>query len=143
MDSALPVDQSKLERNSPYSLIHHADSSDSLDNICPGERRGSSTSHQTRPRDDSRSTDHPPRSSFGSVNSDGVEKDNLLDPNHKLKLGIGCTVTKPPIHVFDEEEEDTSSEMERRWMREFYEREGWLPGPRPSKTTLENRKRTM
>lgn len=143
VDSALPVDQSKLERNPPYSLIHHADSSDSLDNICPGERRGSSSSHQLRSRDESRSTDHPPRSSFGSVNSDGVDRDNLLDPNHKLKLGIGCTVTKPPIHVFDEEEEDTSSEMERRWMREYYEKEGWLPGPRPSKTTLENRKRTM
>jgi hypothetical protein len=145
VDSALPPDQSKLEPSglrTNYPLIHRADSSDSLDNICPGERRDSDSSHQLRARDGSRSTR---RSSVGSVDSDGLggKEENLLDPNHKLKLGIGCTVAKPPVHVFDEEEEDLSSESERKWMREFYEKEGWLPGPRPSKATLENRKRTV
>jgi hypothetical protein len=78
------------------------------------------------------------------VDSEGVGKEeNLLDPNYKMKFGIACTVTKPPVHVFDEEDEELSSELERQWMREFYEKEGWLPGPRPSKATLENRKRTM
>jgi hypothetical protein len=72
-----------------------------------------------------------------------MSKEELLDPNYKLRLGIASTVAKPPVHVFDEEEEDLSSESERKWMREFYEREGWLPGPRPSKATLENRKRTV
>jgi len=142
VDSALPLDQTRLEQSGlrqNYPLIHRADSSDSLDNICPGERRGSSTSHQLRARDGSRSTR---RSSIGSVDSDGLQE-NLLDPNYKLKLGIGATVAKPPVHVFDEEEEDLSSESERQWMREFYEREGWLPGPRPSRATLENRKRTV
>lgn len=143
VDSALPIDQSKLEqfgRKTDNHLIHRADSSDSLDNICPGERRGSSSSHPLRARDNSRSTR---RSSIGSVDSEGCREENLLDPNHKLRLGIGSTVANPPVHVFDEEEEDVSSESERRWMREFYEKEGWLPGPRPSKATLESRKRTV
>jgi hypothetical protein len=143
VDSALPLDQSTLENYSTKTdnhLIHRADSCDSLDNICPGERRGSSSSHQQRARDNSRSTR---RSSIGSVDSDGGREENLLDPDHKLRLGIGITVAKPPVHVFDEEEEELSGESERKWMREFYEKEGWLPGPRPSKATLENRKRTV
>jgi hypothetical protein len=77
------------------------------------------------------------------VDSDGGREENLLDLSQKLKLGICNTVTKPPVHVFDEEEEDISSDSERKWMRAFYEREGWLPGPRPSKATLERRKRTV
>jgi hypothetical protein len=143
VDSALPLDQTILEKTGPRTdnhLIHRADSCDSLDNICPGERRGSSSSHQQRARDNSRSTR---RSSIGSVDSDGGREDNLLDPNHRLRLGIASTITKPPVHVFDEEEEELSGESERKWMREFYEKEGWLPGPRPSKATLENRKRTV
>jgi len=143
VDSALPPDQYTLEKTwtrTDNHLIHRADSCDSLDNICPGERRDSSSSHQQRARDNSRSTR---RSSIGSADSDGGREENLLDPNHRLRLGIGCTVAKPPVHVFDEEEEELSGESERRWMREFYENEGWLPGPRPSKTTLENRKRTV
>lgn len=143
VESSLPVEQSRLER-SRSPLLHRADSSDSLDNICPGERRGSSST-TLRMRTGSRSTepDRQQRSSFGSIDSDGVGKeDELLDPNYKRKFGIACTVTKPPVHVFEEEEE-LSSELERKWMREFYEREGWLPSPRPSRATLENRKRTM
>lgn len=141
VESSFPPDQSRLER-SGSPLLHRADSSDSLDNICPGERRGSTS----RLRAGSRSTDAQQRSSFGSVDSEGLAKEeaqDLLDPNYKMKFGIACTVTKPPVHVFDEEDENTSSEAERRWMRDFYEREGWLPGPRPSKATAENRKRTM
>jgi hypothetical protein len=134
-----------LER-SRSPLLHRADSSDSLDNICPGERRRSSSAH-SRTRAGSRSTDADrlPRSSFGSVDSEGVgrEEHNLLDPDYKRKFGIASTVCKPPVQVFDEEEEELTSESERRWMREFYEREGWLPGPRPSKTTLELRQRTV
>lgn len=62
---------------------------------------------------------------------------------NRHKLGIASTVTKPPVHVFDEDEESINSEMERQAMREFYEKEGWLRSPRPSKATIEARKRTM
>jgi hypothetical protein len=81
--------------------------------------------------------------SFGSTTSD-IDIKELLDVDSKQKrLGIGYTVTKPPVHVFDEDEELINSEMERQDMREFYEREGWLRSPRPSKATVEARKRTM
>lgn len=80
--------------------------------------------------------------SFGSVNSD-AEVREMLDRNYKHKLGVACTVGKPPVHVFDEDEEMLNSELERQALREFYEREGWLRSPRPSKATLEARKRTM
>lgn len=146
---SFPAEQSVLER-SRAPLIHHADSSDSLDNICPGERRASSSlSASGRQRTASSSArgvngngTSERSGSVGSVNSDG-EMRELLDRDYKHKLGIACTVTKPPVHVFDEDEEMLSSELERLAMREFYEREGWLRAPRPSKATLEARKRTM
>lgn len=81
--------------------------------------------------------------SFGSATSDQEIKELLDRDFKKHKLGIACTVNKPPVHVFDEDEETLSSELERQAMREFYEKEGWLRCPRPSKATVETRKRTM
>lgn len=149
VNHSFPPDQSDLERSRVSGpLIHHADSSDSLDNICPGERRRSSSIYRSK----STSTAGPSGSqlrgssersgSFGSACSDTDVKE-LLNRDYKHTLGVGSTVGKPPVHVFDEDEEALSSELERQALREFYEREGWLRCPRPSKATLDARKRTM
>lgn len=170
IEHAFPPDQSTLERTSRDRLIHRADSSDSLDNICPGERRRRSSSitsvHRTKSSSTTAATpnnnlnpnpnsnvnangDHLRASSersgsFGSMISDAEIKELMDRDFNRHKLGIGSTVTKPPVFEdFDEDEEMINSEMERKYMREFYETEGWLRPPRPSRATLDARKRTM
>jgi hypothetical protein len=59
--------------------------------------------------------------------------------------GTACTDYGPrgrcPTPELDEDAR--SSDAERRKLREFYECEGWLPGPNPSKVTRLRRKRAV
>lgn len=81
------------------------------------------------------------RGSFGS--EDGIM---MKDPicQHSA-LGIAYTVGAPPraSSGCTIENDSRSRQAERDQLREHYEREGWLPGPVPSRNTKLRRKRAM
>ncbi len=73
-------------------------------------------------------------SSRGSAASEDTEARSIYTSN--------WTEDKPG-HDTEEGEDSRSGDAERRRLREFFDREGWLPGPRPSKKTNVRRKRAM
>jgi len=89
------------------------------------------------------------RPSRGSFSSDGCTSPSdvrCTEPNNQCPaLGIAYTVPQPrPTSAGPEREgEKGTSEAERRKLRDFYEKEGWLPAPQPSRVTRLRRKRAM
>ena len=92
-------------------------------------------------------TSRPARSSFGSEGCTSPTEVRCQDPNNQCPAsGIAYTVPQPPRPRStgpEREGEKRTSEAERRKLREFYEKEGWLPAPQPSRVTRLRRKRAM
>lgn len=92
-------------------------------------------------------TSRASRGSFGSEGCTSPSDVRCLDPNSQCPAsGIAYTVPQPPRPRStgpEREGEGRSSEAERQKLRDFYEKEGWLPAPQPSRVTRLRRKRAM
>jgi hypothetical protein len=112
-------------------LIHHVSSDEYLDH---NSYHHHSSSSNTRPQ--------TPRSSFGSES--GLP--GLSSQDSTLAFGIAGTIGAPPTRGPSEcarilaSDDGRPGRLERARLREFYEREGWLPGPTPSRKTQIRRK---
>lgn len=73
-------------------------------------------------------------------------KESVAQPSdHQLSFGSKENTFGPrrPSSILSREEDGRSADAERRHMREFYEREGWLRGPVPGRTVRVRRTRAM
>lgn len=120
------------------SLCHRADSlhrygSDRDDSLPNGFAPSGSSSRLV-----------PRRGLEGSDASDDEVDVSGESLRHKRKqaFGIAALIAHPPTHVA-ETEDWASGDAERRRLREYYAREGWLPGPKPGQKTRQRRRRVM
>ena len=86
------------------------------------------------------------RGSFGSENN--VSPTDMSSPESKdtsAALGIAFPLAGPHARASTPGPDDDlrNSDAELRKLRDFYESEGWLPGPKPSRVTRLRRKRAV
>lgn len=141
-------------------LLHHQESGDDFDEFSsyfPGPKRQgshhSASSHSSAHAGPSRNMTVPilpshsrsARESFGSDSCASPMDIGVPDVKDTAALDIAYTINGPRARSCTPatDEETRSGDAERLKLREFYEAEGWLPGPKPSKTTSLRRKRAM
>ncbi|WVF68925.1 hypothetical protein IAT40_003699 [Kwoniella sp. CBS 6097] len=122
-------------------LVHHGDSDESLEHGGVADRTG----HIPCPMDEVEPTTmdiHPP---FDGVTAAGNTNDHPQPPIKPEPLAFDTARTaRDAVENGDEESDDSrSAEAERRRMRRFYEKHGWLPGPIPSKAFRLRRRRAI
>lgn len=88
----------------------------------------------------------PRRGLENSDSSDGDEDRDIsptsLRQSRRQAWGLVGTLTAPPVKKC-EGQDWANGDEERRRLREFYETEGWLPGPRAGHRSLIRRRKVM
>jgi hypothetical protein len=151
--SPVPRDSSSTKGDPSRPLIHHEDSTESLDNpsafaphlLPPGsplrpdadielnvnnERRRSSQSHR-----------RGSKQSIGPVADKVVENHAATDD--KMFFGMEHDVGVPPKMPDSRGGDGDTVETERTSLRASWEANGWLPGPSPGKLTRIRRRRAV